>query len=131
MRSGNKKVIYTGAGWAFVGLGTVGAFLPVLPTTCFMIAALWCFTRGNPERAERLLGHPRYGASLRAWVAKGVIPRRIKAIAVSSMAASVAIVAAAGASPTTVAIVGGILAVVGTYVITRPSDERKEIASCT
>ena len=62
------------AGSFFVMLGAIGAALPVMPTTIFLILALACFMRGSPERARRLLAHPRFGPTLRAWQRERAIP---------------------------------------------------------
>ena len=37
------------AGLIFVGIGTVGMFLPLLPTTIFFILAAWCFARSSEK----------------------------------------------------------------------------------
>ena len=82
--------IYLLLGWAFFALGIVGVILPVLPTTPFMLLALWAFARGSPRLEAWLLGHRRFGPSLRAWRAHGVISWRAKIVAWVSMAASLA-----------------------------------------
>lgn len=70
-----------GAGWTFVGLGIVGALLPLMPTTIFIILAAGCFARSSPRLETWLLQHPRFGPTLRAWRAEGAIPRRGKVAA--------------------------------------------------
>lgn len=66
------------AGLLFVGLGFVGAFLPVLPTTPFMILAAACFARSSTRLENWLLEHRKFGPVLRDWRQRGAIPRRAK-----------------------------------------------------
>ncbi|QSR19871.1 YbaN family protein [Novosphingobium sp. KA1] len=65
-------------GLALVGIGVVGIFVPLLPTTDFMILALPCFARSSPKLEAWLLDHPRFGPGLRAWRAERAIPRHAK-----------------------------------------------------
>ncbi len=78
-------------GCVFVGLGVIGAFLPVMPTTVFLIGALWAFSLSSKRLETWLLEHPRFGPRLVAWRAHRVIPLRVKVFAWSSMAVSLAI----------------------------------------
>jgi len=78
------------AGWlalggVFVLLGVIGAFLPLMPTTIFLILAAACFGRSSPRLEAWLLDHPRFGSTLRAWRSEGAIPRRAKAFACVGM----------------------------------------------
>ncbi|MFA7603488.1 MAG: YbaN family protein [Novosphingobium sp.] len=82
---------YLAAGVACVGLGTVGAFLPILPTVPFLLLAVYCFARSRPEWAERLYAHPYYGPALQRWRDRRAISRRAKVSALAAMAASAAI----------------------------------------
>ena len=83
MRSG-----YLAIGWTCVGLGTVGAFLPLLPTTVFLIAAAWAFARADPKYHRWLLEHRRFGPVLRSWERHRALPRRAKVIAYAALALS-------------------------------------------
>lgn len=71
------------AGHGFVGLGTIGAFVPVMPTTIFFILAAACYARGNPRLHDRLLAHPRFGPALRDWEERRAMPVRAKLLAVT------------------------------------------------
>ena len=84
------RVLYLCLGWLMVATGIVGAFLPVLPTTPFLLIALWCFSKSSPKLEAWLLSHPRFGSSLRNWREKGAIPRKAKIGAVSLMTISYA-----------------------------------------
>jgi hypothetical protein len=88
-----KRHLWTGAGLMFVGIGAVGAVLPLLPTVPFLLLALYCFARGNPAWEQRLLDHPRWGPPLRGWRERRVIPRRAKKAALFAMALSVVVTA--------------------------------------
>ncbi len=70
-----------------VGLGAIGAALPILPTVPFLLLAAVCFARGKPEWEQRLLAHPRWGHPLREWRERKAISRRAKISALLAMGA--------------------------------------------
>lgn len=82
------RFFYLALGWFFVALGIIGAFLPVMPTTIFLIIAAWCFARSSPELEAWLLSHPLFGEPLRNWRERGAISRRAKIIACTMISAS-------------------------------------------
>jgi uncharacterized protein len=73
MISARMRILYLCLGWLMVATGIVGAFLPVLPTTPFLLVALWCFSKSSPKLESWLLSHPKFGPSLRNWREKGAI----------------------------------------------------------
>jgi hypothetical protein len=113
-----RRHLWTGAGLFFVGLGTVGAFLPLLPTVPFLLLAVFCFARGNPAWEARLLAHPKWGPPLREWRERRAIPRRAKIAALATMAVSVAVTALTAGWPWML-IPLGVMALSGTWIWTR------------
>lgn len=76
-------------GLFFVALGTIGIFLPVMPTVVFYLLAAGCFSRSHPHLAEKLYNHPTHGHHLRAWRERRAISRKGKVSAILAMTASV------------------------------------------
>lgn len=72
-------------GIACVGLGVVGAILPLMPTTIFLILAAGCFARSSPALERRLLDDPRFGPLILGWRRERVIPVRAKIMACTGM----------------------------------------------
>jgi len=81
----------------FVALGLLGAFLPVLPTVPFLLAAAWAARHGWPALERWLLEHPRYGEYIRRWQERGAVPRRAKWTATVMMTFSALVLLATGA----------------------------------
>lgn len=90
------RAVYLVIGLSCVGLGVIGAFLPVVPTTPFMILAAAMFAKSSARLERWLLEHPRFGPPLRAWRAHRVIPMRVKLISWGSMLASLGLMALTG-----------------------------------
>lgn len=118
------RPFYIALGYVCVGLGMAGAVLPVLPTTPFLLVALWAYFRSHPEKAQKLLDHPRFGPSLRAWREQGAIPTRAKIAAVGVMALSWLFVFFTATRPWVPVLVGVILCCTATFVATRPAPKR-------
>ena len=59
-----RKVLLSLLGWLFIGTGVVGIFVPLLPTTCFLIAAVWCFVSSSPKTLSTLKQHALTGPVL-------------------------------------------------------------------
>ena len=103
-------------------LGFIGVFLPVLPTTPFMILALWGFSRGSESLHRWLYNHPRFGTALRDWDQFGMIPLKVKFTAIFMMRISaVYLTFFSGAPNIAIIVVLGIMVYGAIYVMTRPS----------
>ncbi|MCG2574859.1 YbaN family protein [Acinetobacter sp. ME22] len=62
----------------FLVLAIIGAILPGVPTTVFLILAAWAASKGWPQVDAWLLKHPKYGPTLRNWREHGTVPRKAK-----------------------------------------------------
>jgi hypothetical protein len=78
-------------GWIFFGLGALGVALPLLPTTPFMLLALWAFSQSSRRFRSWLYHHPFFGPRLQQWHRHRVIPRPVKLTAFAMMAGSLLI----------------------------------------
>jgi uncharacterized protein len=87
MVSALRRPVLLGTGWLCVALGIVGIVLPLLPTTPFLLVAVWAFSRSSPEMAEKIRSHRIAGKYVRDWEDEGVIPTGAKLIAVVMMTA--------------------------------------------
>ena len=83
--------LYFAAGLISVGLGTLGAFLPLLPTVPFLLLAVFCFARSNPKWEQKLLDHPKWGPQIRDWQERKAISRKAKIAALLTLAGGVAL----------------------------------------
>ena len=84
-----KRIILISLGCLCVGLGFVGVFVPGIPTTIFLIIALWAFTKSSEKLRHWLLNHKRFGPILNNWQEHKVVPRRAKILMVVLMSLAV------------------------------------------
>ena len=85
------RPLYLAGGLVAVGLGALGAFLPLLPTVPFLLLATLCFARSNPAWEQRILAHKQWGPQLADWRERRAINRRAKIGAIGAMSAGLAI----------------------------------------
>lgn len=78
-------------GWLSVALGVIGIFLPVLPTTPFLLLAAACFMRSSRRFYLWLVLHPRLGPWIRDYLEGQGIPRKAKIYAIVLMWSSIAL----------------------------------------
>jgi len=65
--SGVQRYFYLVSGILLVAIGVIGIFLPVLPTTIFLILASACFVKGSPKANEWLRNHKILGAYIKNY----------------------------------------------------------------
>ncbi len=116
------RLFYLGLGWLSVGLGVLGIIMPILPTTPFLLLAVWAFSRSSPELAERLRNHPKAGPYIRAWQDHGVIPPLGKVMAITMMTVMAAYLVAYSPLPLWAGVTASAgMFLVAVYIVTRPS----------
>jgi len=78
-------------GWISVTLGIIGIFLPVLPTTPFLLLAAACFVRSSRRFYDWLVTHPRLGPWFRDYLEGKGIPLKGKVYAITTMWISIGV----------------------------------------
>lgn len=73
-----KKLLLITAGWLAVILGVMGIFLPILPTTPFLILAASCFAKSSERFYTWLINSPLLGPIILDWQKNRVVSGRTK-----------------------------------------------------
>lgn len=81
-----KRAVLVAAGLLSLLLGLLGAVLPGLPTTPFVLLAAACFAQASPRLHRWLVQHRWLGPMVRDWEAHHTLPLRIKWLASAMMA---------------------------------------------
>lgn len=79
------RLINLALGYLMVALGIIGAFLPIMPTTTFLILAAYFFAKSSPRLEAWILNHKQFGPSVRAWREEKAISRRGKTASIVGM----------------------------------------------
>lgn len=85
------RYLLLAVGWLSVALGFIGIFVPVLPTTPFLLLAAACFVRSSRRFYDWLVMHPRLGPWFRDYLEGNGIPLKGKIYAIGTMWLSIAI----------------------------------------
>jgi hypothetical protein len=112
------RLIYLAGGVVATSLAIIGAILPLMPTVPFLLVAVFCFARSNPEWERRILDHPNWGPQVRDWHERRAITRRTKIFAIGGMFAGIGFTSATLGYPYYLISVG-IFIIVGGWIATR------------
>jgi hypothetical protein len=85
------RLLFAACGTLFLGLGVAGIFLPLLPTTPFLLLAAACFARSSRRITHWLHNHARFGPLIREWHEHRAMPYRAKRTALLLIALSFSI----------------------------------------
>jgi len=120
------RILYFILGWLFFALGAIGVVLPVLPTTPFMLLALWAFSRSSKRFYNWLYNHKFFGPPLQMWEKHRVIPFAAKVMSISFM--SISFIYMAIFSPVGIMLklsVAAIMLYGAWFILTKPSNPPK------
>jgi uncharacterized membrane protein YbaN (DUF454 family) len=87
------RILLIMVGWLSVVLGVIGIFLPILPTTPFLLLAAACFVRTSPKFYQWLVGHPKLGKYLAYYLEGKGIPFKAKVYTIALMTISMSVTA--------------------------------------
>ncbi|MDP1997891.1 MAG: YbaN family protein [Gallionella sp.] len=80
------RLVFAALGTLFLLLGIIGIFMPILPTTPFLLLATGCYARSSRRFYNWLMNHPAFGPLIVEWRTYRSIPWRVKLVAVVTMA---------------------------------------------
>jgi len=115
-----KRRAFASGGMLLAGIGIVGIFVPLLPTTIFMILAAACFARSSPALEAKLLGDPRFGPQIRLWRDRRAISRKGKVAACIGIALGATLFALTAAPVAAKAGASALLAGIALWIWMRP-----------
>ena len=120
--SKGARVILVSLSFVFLTLGVIGVFLPILPTTPFILLSAYLYGRSSSRFYNWLMNHRILGPPLRNWKENGRIPFKSKVFAVimiiGTIGFSVIYVVPILAVKILLSIVGCLVSI---YIISRPS----------
>jgi len=69
--------------WLSLIFGTIGIFLPLLPTVPLWLLSAWCFSKSSERWNQWLLNHPQFGPVIKQWSSGQGIPKKTKLRAIT------------------------------------------------
>ena len=120
MVSHAKRIALILVGLVSLALGALGVFLPLLPTTPFVLVAAIAFAKSSDRLHQWLVDHDIFGPLIADWREHGAISRRTKVISVLSMIA-ILVISTLLSVPTHVIVIQAIvLSCSAIFILTRP-----------
>ena len=105
--------LWVGLGCLFVGLGAIGAVVPGMPTTVFLVLAAGCFIRSSQKLYDWLISNKTFGPYLKNYREGKGIPLRAKVIALSMIVIFVSFAVFVAIEATQIKILVGLIGLIG------------------
>ncbi len=122
-----KKILYNLIGCSSLSLGIIGVFLPLLPSTCFILLSTWAFAKSSPRLHNWLYYQSPFAQSIQDWQQHRVIPTKVKWIATASITASYAFTLLFIDNMYSIIGLGAGLLILLAYLFSKPSEPVKDI----
>lgn len=116
------RTFYFILGFCSLIFGVLGIFLPLLPTTPFLLLSAFCFSRSSKIFHTWLLDHPQLGQPIVDWQERGSINKKTKIISISMIASTFMLSVILQISYTILLVQVIILGFVSLFIITRPNE---------
>ena len=120
MISHAKRIVLILVGLIALALGALGVFLPLLPTTPFVLLAAVAFANSSERLHDWLLAHNIFGPLIENWRRYGAISKNTKVISLLSMVAIVLISWLLDVETYVIVVQIVVLSISATFVVTRP-----------
>jgi hypothetical protein len=119
-----QKVLWLLLAYATLAIGLIGAFLPILPTTPFLLVAVWAGSHASSKFKWWLLRHKRFGAALRDWYRDKAIAKPAKLMAVSVIAVSWLVIILSGSPAGIISFTGLLFIACISFLLSRPTPRK-------
>ena len=83
------RILLIAAGTLSVGLGILGVFVPVLPTTPFLLLAAACYARSSQKFYDWLLNNKYFGNYIRNYQQRKAVPLKAKVLTIALLWATI------------------------------------------
>lgn len=97
--TGFLRWIFVALGLIFLAIAVLGAILPVLPTTPWVLLAAGCFAKSSPRLHRWLKRSPYFGHMIRDWETHRGIRWRVKLLAVGMIVTVIGLTVIFGPAP--------------------------------
>lgn len=117
--------IWLSVGLLSLALGAIGAVVPLLPTTPFILVSAFAFARSSNRLHAWLLAHGAFGPLIENWRRYGAISRRAKIAGLASIAAVFAVSLAMRVSVAVLVVQALVLTASALFIATRPDPPKQ------
>ena len=121
-----KRYFFLILGFFAVALAFAGVFLPGIPTTPFLIIALWAFAKSSKKFHSWLLNHKKFGPLLQNWESHRVVPKKGKILMVVFQFLAILFFYYSTGNIYLTALLAIVLIIIARWVISFPSELPKE-----